>query len=55
MTTIENNPYYQGIGTYQGEEAQIYYDHHKQIWEIQLTSNNEWIENVIIDDIEVNN
>lgn len=52
MTSIENNPYYQGPGTYEEIEASIYYDYHKQIWEVQLITG-EWVEDVNIDEIEL--
>lgn len=53
MTGIENNMYYQGLGSYKGDEAQVYYDHHKQLWEVQLVKNNEWVEDVDVDEIEL--
>lgn len=52
MTSIENNPYFQGFGTYEGIEAWIYHDYHKQIWEVQLITG-EWVENVEPDEIEL--
>ena len=52
VTTIERNPYYQGLGKYGEIEAYIYHDYHKNAWEVQLITG-EWVEDVNIDEIEL--
>lgn len=50
MTGIENNPYYQGRGLYNGQEADVYYDHRQQFsWSVRLVSTGQWIDDTDID------
>lgn len=49
-TILENNPYYQGRGLYDGKEADIYYDHRQQFsWSALILSTNIWVDDVDID------